>query len=139
MSARREWTLPNELAALAATARAVRAHLEQAGLDAERVHALDLALEELVGNTIRYGYPDGGRHAIRIALELDEREVRLTLRDDARPFDPTAQPEPAPPASLAAAPAGGRGIRMVRRLIADMRYRRERAGNTLVLVLPRRA
>jgi serine/threonine-protein kinase RsbW len=139
VSLARDWTLRADFAALAATARALRSELAAVGVDGETIHALDLALEELGSNAIRHGYDTTGAHELRVRLRVDADEVRLVLEDDARPFDPTVHPLPVVPASLADAPVGGRGIAMVRRLIADMRYQRGRTGNTLELVLPRRA
>jgi len=138
VSATYERTLPNDVRALGEAARDVRATLARAGVDEETVYAADLALEELVGNTIRYGYPEGGEHSIRVELRVEGEEVHLTIEDDARPFDPTAQPEPPRSASLANASRGGRGIPMVRRMVGDMRYQRTRDGNRLALVLPRK-
>jgi len=138
VDARLDRTLRNDLGELAAVARDVRAWLQQAGVAEPLSHAVDLALEELVGNTIRYGYDDGDVHRIRVQLELTADELRLTLEDDGRPFDPTRAPEPPRPRSLSEAPPGGRGIPMVRRLFHDMRYQRAPGANRLALSLPRR-
>ncbi len=132
-----ERSLANDFAALSGVAGEVRAHLARHGVEERLVHAVDLALEELVGNTIRYGYDDGTAHRIRVRVSVAAEIVQVTIEDDARPFDPTRQPEPLPARSLQAAPTGGRGIAMVRRLVADMRYRRADGRNALELNLPR--
>ena len=133
-----ERRLRNDLGELPAVARDLGAELLAAGVEESLRYAVDLALEELIGNTIRYGYEDHDVHEIRIQLELSADEVRLTIEDDARAFDPTRAPEPPRPSSLAEAPPGGRGIRMVRRMIGDMRYQRAPGGNRLALILPRK-
>lgn len=130
-------SLTNDFGQLAEASREVRAHLDECGVAEELVHAVDLALEELVGNTIRHGCTPGHAHHIRLAVTVDTRAVRVTLRDDGLPFDPTRAPFPAPPTTVADTPIGGRGILMVRRLIDDMRYRREDGDNVLELTLPR--
>jgi anti-sigma regulatory factor (Ser/Thr protein kinase) len=132
-----ERRLRNDFAALAVVAGEVRAHLGRHGVGERLTHAVDLALEELVGNTIRYGYDDSEAHEIRVRVSVAAPCVQVTIEDDARPFDPTRVAAPPPAASLPDAPAGGRGIAMVRRLIEDMRYRREGGLNALELRLPR--
>lgn len=132
-----ERILRNDLGELPAAAQDVREHLVRARVEKHLTHAIDVALEELLGNTIRYGYDDGQEHEIRIEVVVADPEVKVTLTDDARPFDPTQVPEPARPGSLAEAPTGGLGILMVRRLVQDMRYRRAGNVNTLELILSR--
>ena len=133
-----ERTLRNDFDELGDAARAVCAELQRFGVEPEIVHAVDLALEELVSNTIRHGCSEGNEHEIRISVVVEPHEVRVTLRDDALPFDPTRAGEPPRPTTIADTPLGGRGISMVRRLIRDMRYRRAGNENALELVLPRR-
>ena len=137
MDQRLERTLRNDLGELPRLARDVNAYLLEAGVEERQRHAVDLALEELVSNTIRHGYEDVDEHEIRIQVAVTESDVRVTLEDDAQPFDPTSMPVP-PQLSLADVPVGGRGILMVRRMIGDMRYRRATGRNLLTLVLPRR-
>ena len=70
MEAPLERRLRNDFGALAAVAREVREHLARNAAGKRVTHAVDLALEELVSNTIRHGY-DGGQPG--------------QMRDDARP------------------------------------------------------
>ena len=132
-----EHSLRADLTALPAVARAIREELAHAGVEASIVHAVDLALEELLTNTIRHGYPRGhaGQGSIRLQLAVADDEVRVRIQDDGAAFDPTAAPLPEPPSSLASARVGGQGIRLVRSAIRDMRYRRTPEGNELELVL----
>lgn len=130
-----ELELPSEAVALAAARQRVRADLGAAGVAEEALYAVDLVLEELIGNTIRYGYGDGEAGRIRVVLELGPRALTVTLIDDARPFDPTSRAAPAPPASLSEARIGGHGIAMVRGVARNWRYRRETGRNRSELEL----
>jgi anti-sigma regulatory factor (Ser/Thr protein kinase) len=132
-----ERQLTNDFDALARFAEEVRAELARLGIEQQTIYAIDLALEELVGNTIRYGYDDENAHEIAVRVEVDGERVVVTIADDGRPFDPTGAPEPPRPTTLADAPVGGRGIAMVRALIEDVRYRRVDRHNVLELHLPR--
>lgn len=121
-----------EPAALVSTRDAVRAHLQQAGVSERTRTAVDLALEELLGNTIRHGTGERSRHA-RVTLSQVEKHLVLVLEDDALPFDPTSQPEPERPRSLASARIGGLGISMVRKVTRAMSYVRRKDKNRLEL------
>jgi anti-sigma regulatory factor (Ser/Thr protein kinase) len=99
--------------------------LEELALPARTAYALQLCIEEMVGNILLHGRrEDGG--AITIELEILTGPLRLVVRDDAAAFDPTAQPEPAPADDIHSAEIGGRGLPLVRRFSAGMLY--ERAG-----------
>lgn len=121
-------------AALVATRDAVRNHLLQAGVGEATRSAVDLVLEELLGNTIRYGSAGRGARA-SVTLAPLEHGLLLVLEDDGRAFDPTAHPEPERPASLAAARIGGLGISMVRKVTRAMRYSRVAHRNRLEVEL----
>jgi anti-sigma regulatory factor (Ser/Thr protein kinase) len=132
-----ELGFPDDLEALAAAQAEMRRFLEVEGVRPSAVYAADLALEELVGNTIRHGLGESGAHVIRVLVSLAPDRIELTLEDDAPPFDPTAQPEPERPSSLEETRIGGLGISMIRRAVAAMRYRREDGRNHLELEIPR--
>jgi len=130
-------SIPNAPSALARLRLDVSRFLAGLQVDEAAVHAVELVLEELVGNTLRYGYADDAAHAIDVELDVGPAGILVRLRDDARPFDPTRHAVPAPPASLAEAPVGGRGIALVRACVRAMRYRREAAANVLEVEIER--
>jgi anti-sigma regulatory factor (Ser/Thr protein kinase) len=127
----------NDAKSLVAVRDRVREHLHDLGVDETAVYAADLALEELGGNTLRYGYDAGAEGSLRVAVTVAPARVQLSIADDARPFDPTQHPDPGPPHKLHDAVVGGRGIAMVRRAVRAMRYRREARGNRIELEIPR--
>jgi anti-sigma regulatory factor (Ser/Thr protein kinase) len=122
---------------LSAARASVRRHLEGAGLDEAAIDAVDLALEELVGNALRYGYDDGAEGRIRVDLSIAKDGVNLSITDDGRPFDPTRHPEPERPSDLGSARVGGRGLSMVRRVVRAMRYHEGPEGNRIEVEVPR--
>ena len=105
----------------------VRDLLERSEVDEAEVYAVDLAIEELAGNVVRYG----DARSIVLEVAIGASSVRVTIADDGRPFDPTRYPEPARARTLAEAPIGGRGISLVRSFARAMRYRRDSGGNRL--------
>ncbi len=99
---------------------------------------LDLAIEEIVSNVIKYGFEPGDERddAVDITLVLDGRRLAIRIRDRGRPFDPLADaPEPDTDAGVADRRIGGLGVHFVKRLMADLRYRREGDSNVLEMVL----
>ena len=129
--------LRNDTSALDGAREEARRHLENLGVDETAAYAVDLVLEELAGNTIRYGYAKGTEGSIRIELAVGPRDVRIAIRDDARPFDPTRHPDPKPARTVRESPVGGRGIAMVRRYARALRYRRENGANAIEVEVAR--
>lgn len=103
-------------------------------LPAVLVHRIDLCLTELVTNVISYGYPDGRIGDIRIRFWRQPGQVVIGIDDDGIAFDPTSHEPPGLPSALADAPAGGRGMRLVRHFSDQQQYRAAAPGNQLRLL-----
>jgi serine/threonine-protein kinase RsbW len=100
----------------------------------EVVQPVQVAVDEMVSNTLRHGY--GGRgegHQIEVRLRLGEGVLEVTIEDDAPPFDPLAAPLPDTGGGLATRPEGGLGILLTRRLMDQVEYARARGRNRVVL------
>lgn len=99
---------------------------------------LNLVLEEAVSNIIFYAFEDQNEHLIYIALSLSGEEENATLkiiiRDDGRPFDPTANDDPDVSLAVEDRPIGGLGIFLVRRIMDQVTYNRENNYNILTLI-----
>lgn len=67
--------------------------LKQQSVDEQRQSAIKLSAEELLKNIIQYGHDDNQKRMdkafIDIRVSVSEHTVKLSLRDDGRPFDPT--------------------------------------------------
>lgn len=121
---------------LADEAARVRAELGRRGVEPPVIHAVDLALEELVTNALRHGRGPAARR-VQWHVAVDPARVVLTLEDEFEEFDPLGRPLPPPLVDLEFDPAGGRGLAMVRALVPDLRHERTPRGNRLVLTVPR--
>ena len=86
-------------------------------------YAVNLALEELAVNVIRYAYVDDEVHDIEIGVGIVDEQIILELRDAGRPFDPRA----APPHDVDAddLEPGGLGLTLVLDMVDALTYRRE--------------
>jgi serine/threonine-protein kinase RsbW len=107
--------------------------LETEGFSEEDILDMQLAVEEAVTNTIRYGYAGApGTIAIRCTVEPDRATVEIA--DDAPAFDPLKVPDPDLSADLDDRPIGGLGIFLLRKVMDDVAYRFTDNQNILVLV-----
>jgi anti-sigma regulatory factor (Ser/Thr protein kinase) len=104
------------------------------GLSEPRMLNLELCLNELVTNIVHYAYADWGRHRIQVSLEHQGEELRVTIEDDGRPFNPLEKAPPEVPDSLESARVGGWGIPIVRALADDISYERRDGRNRVTIV-----
>ena len=105
--------LPNDIGKLMALAAQIRELDEYRRLDGKTAYALDLALEEMAGNIIKYGYDVAGEQIIEIVPEGPE-----VGHVDGRRI-------------------GGVGVYLVRKMVRSMEYRRENGRNVLTLHIDR--
>lgn len=94
---------------------------------------LNVALDEVLSNIIRYGYPDGREHEIKIRVSIERGMVVAEVEDDGRPFDPLAAPPPELDAPIEQRAVGGLGIHIVRTLMSEVTYTRVADCNRLTL------
>jgi len=107
--------------------------LESEGMAPRFIRLVDLGLEEVITNILKYGYDDRQEHEIEIALVAAESELSLEVRDDGHEFNPLEHPEPDADKRLEEREPGGLGISFVRKLFDEVRYRREAGKNILTL------
>jgi serine/threonine-protein kinase RsbW len=110
--------------------------LESAGAS-KASYAVQLALEEMITNTIKYGYADQGEHRIEVGIELHPASVHLRIKDDAHEFDPLLAPVPDVSQPLEDRPIGGLGIHFVRKMTTSMQYHRNNGNNILEMEFAR--
>lgn len=93
-----------------------------------------VVIDELLINTISYGF--AGRNGGEVSIEAELRPDRLsvTLSDDGNPFNPLGLPAPDTTLSVDDRPIGGLGIHLVRQMMDQVSYHRRADRNVLVLV-----
>lgn len=124
-------TIGNTLAALPPLISAVNRFLNQHTVPNEAIFRINLVIEEIVTNIIKYGYDDAGHHTIAVNLALLPNTIRLQLKDDGHPFDPLQSPEPDIHLPLSKRKVGGLGLHLVRATASRIAYRRENDTNVL--------
>lgn len=81
-------SIKNEMSELKELYASVAEFLEAHSTPYRSGYTVNLALEELVVNVIRYAYMDFDEHFINIDLSLVDQQLVLVIEDDGRPFDP---------------------------------------------------
>ncbi|RAP28503.1 hypothetical protein DID76_04555 [Candidatus Marinamargulisbacteria bacterium SCGC AG-414-C22] len=96
--------------------------------------SVNLVLEELITNTIFYGYADHSEHTIYVTLHKHESTVQIIVEDDATPFNPLKDaPETDSSLDIQEKPIGGLGINIVKNMMNDIEYKRTNNKNILTL------
>ncbi len=94
-----------------------------------------LVLDELLTNTISYGYPDRKDGEIRVAVARCGDRVEIAVTDDGIAFDPTQTRAPALDTPLEERDIGGLGVHLVKTM-ADVGYSRDGGRNIVTLSVP---
>ncbi len=96
-------------------------------------YAINLALEELLTNTISYGFEKGPGHEIEVRIGIEAGEAVIEVIDNARPFDPTKASAPDLNASIEDRLVGGLGVYLVKTMMDEVKYRRDGGRNHVTL------
>ncbi|RJR31236.1 MAG: ATP-binding protein [Desulfobacteraceae bacterium] len=109
--------------------------LNARGFPRERVQEIELAAEEALVNIIRYAYPEKpGDLEIRCRAGEDGA-LTMEFEDSGVDFDPTSLPDPDLTLSIAQREIGGLGVYLIRKMVNEVRHRREGERNILTFVV----
>lgn len=125
--------ISNDPADLDRAMNAFTAFVKEKGVPRQGWSHLQLALDEIVSNIIKYGYDDADTHLIRISCTVKDDFLEMEIFDDSRPFNVLERPDPDTAATLEARPIGGLGIFLIKKLLDAHEYTREGNINHLVL------
>ncbi len=112
--------------------------LVAADVSDEVTYKIELALEEMVTNVIKYGYaPPNPDNSVRINVNIHCDSVSLRIEDSGHEFDPLAAPTPDISGELDKRPVGGVGIHLTRNMTDAMEYIRRHDKNILKIQVNR--
>jgi anti-sigma regulatory factor (Ser/Thr protein kinase) len=94
---------------------------------------MQVALDEILSNTLRNGFSDGLPHRVEVKLSVDAQVLTAEIDDDCAPFDPLSVPPPDLSGTVRDRRVGGLGIHLVRTLMSEVSYVRQGGRNHLVL------
>ena len=128
-----EYQIQNKLSEIHVLSNFIEAFGKKNGFSENLINDVNLSIEELLHNTLAYGYEDGSVHFIDVRINLKGKELFLEIIDDAAPFNPLLAPKPDIDKPIAEREEGGLGIFLVRTLMDKMEYKRKKDKNILVL------
>ncbi len=95
--------------------------------------SVNLALEEAFTNIVNHAFEDQDPHDIDICFSLNGDQMKITITDDGKHYDPTKQPDPDTGLSAEDRPIGGLGIFLIRKIMDTIDYQRKGNKNHLTL------
>lgn len=126
-------SIENELPELERVHAAIVACLDGGGASREFAEEMFLVAEEILANTISYGYADDAVHEIELQMTFEDGTFSMRFTDDAAPYDPLSRPAPDLDAPTEERGIGGLGIHLVKTLTDEATYRREADRNILTV------
>jgi serine/threonine-protein kinase RsbW len=107
-----------------------------AGVEADTVFAVRLAVEEAFTNIYKHGYA-GGEGPVTVRVDVALRQIVATLVDEAPAFDPTEAAAPDLDAPWDQRRTGGLGCHLLRQMMDEVKYVRRERDNVLTLLKTR--
>ncbi len=106
----------------------------QNGIEQKIINQLLIAADELLSNTINYGYPKGMKGRISIELIVTDKEITIVFTDDAIEFDPTKAATPkVSDTDIMNRQIGGLGIYIVKKMMDRFDYMRKNKHNVITI------
>ena len=132
LSATSHIVIPAQLDAVPGVALEIEQFMKAAGFSDQQVLDMQLAVEEVITNTIRHGYC-GSPGTITIHGKAGPDLLTVEITDHAPAFNPLCTPDPDITLSLEKRKTGGLGVYLIRRVTDTVEYRYEPGKNILTL------
>ena len=127
-----EIVIRNEIAELATLSDGLERIGAELGVPGKPLMQLQVALDEVASNVIKYGWPDGGNHELCVRITGQQDRIEVEIVDDGREFDPRQAP-PSEPQPAGRRQPGGLGIHLVKQLVDRLEYERVDGRNRTVV------
>ncbi len=129
-----EISIANDVHEIADVAARIDEFCEARGIGPMTANAVNVSIDEILTNTIDYGYDDEGPHRIGIAVSRQADALVVEIDDDSRAFDPSGPPPDVDlDVSLEERAVGGLGLFLVHELMDSVNYRRDEGRNVVTL------
>jgi len=127
-------TLPNDVMTVPQLNTFINEVCQTLALDASVTMQINLAVEEVVVNAMRYAYPEDTVGDIHIQARADDQNLQLIITDSGISFDPTAYAPADTTLTVEERPIGGLGIHLVRHYMDSINYERVDNQNVLTII-----
>ena len=98
------------------------------------VMKISIAIDEFIGNTIKYAFEGTKECDIIISFEIDQDRLVMTIEDDGIEFDPFGRNPPDTELGLQEREIGGLGIHITKKLMDEYSYSRSNGVNKTILI-----
>ena len=98
------------------------------------VNMICIAFDELLNNTISYGYNDMDVHEITVNVLLRESDLMIRITDDGYEYNPFQEQKPDTSSSISEREIGGLGIHIVKSIMDNYNYERTSNKNVITLI-----
>lgn len=128
-----EISLVNDLQELARIAERIDEFCEDRDLGPQIGYAVNLSVDEILTNTISYGYDDEEPHEIEIVVSMEGDAIVVVIVDDSTAFDLSQAPDADIESSVEERALGGLGLFLVHQMMDGVEYRRVDGRNVVTL------
>ena len=126
-------TIPARLSEVRELSSMVEAFGGANGLPDPKVFVINLALDELITNTVTHGLEDKADAEIRIRMRVRADTLILVMEDNGQPFDPTQDTNADVTSSLEERAVGGLGLHLVKSFADRVSYEFVEGRNRLTM------
>ena len=128
-----QFSVVNDLREIAVAADKIDEFCSVHGIPPATAYAVNLSVDELLTNTISYGYEDSEEHRIDLMIRLDGDMLAVEISDEGVAFEPDSADAPDVDAPIDERPIGGLGIFLARQMMDSFDYRRDEGRNMVTL------
>ena len=132
-SAKQEISLDNEIEQLKTATTWIEQSLELLNIPQTLEYTINLVIEEAFSNIVFYAYEPGQKGKIDISLDVEGEYVVIELKDQGKPFDPTAMDSPDTTLPAEQRQIGGLGVFLMKKMTDQVSYNRDNLTNKLTI------
>lgn len=126
--------LKNRISELERLGRKLQAFGEAIGLSKRCVFQINLALDELFTNIVKYGFVDDSLHYISVTLSHKDGTISIRVEDNGIPFDPAKRQTSELKDQIEDCKIGGLGLHLVKKIMDGIAYERQGEKNVITLI-----
>ncbi len=124
-----------EISDINAVTEFIEAELEKVDCPMKTIVQLNIAIDELYSNIVRYGYPnEKGPVTVTLVVREDPHRVYIRFCDEGIPYNPLTKEDPDITLSAEDRKIGGLGIFIVKKTMDEMKYKYEDGKNILTVM-----
>ena len=125
-----KFKINNDFKELKILNRSIRTFLSSINICSKTIYNVDLILEEMITNIIKYGYNDNDKHKIEVNINVTAKYIRIRIIDDGKEFNPVLSPTPNTDIPIEEMKIGGLGIYIVKNISDNnIKYKRHKNKN----------